>query len=77
MIERVARAIGGDVWETCSDRMREQFRAQARMAINAMKEPTPEMISASIEANDRQTSGMTNAWIYGAMIDAALSEKAE
>ena len=43
-IEEVARAIGGDVWESCSDRMKEQFRAQARAAIEAMREPNKRIL---------------------------------
>lgn len=74
-IEEVARAIGGDVWESCSDRMKEQFRAQARAAIEAMKEPTEAMSKAAYEA-DGTSMMLAIAYedVWREMIDAALAE---
>lgn len=46
VIERVARAIGGSVWSIASDRMRQQFREQARDAISAMRDPSDAMLIA-------------------------------
>ena len=69
MIERVAQAIkenGGDKWADWR-----YYEPQARAAIAAMREPTGEMIQASIRA----TGGFPKtAW--HAMIDAALVPKA-
>ena len=68
-IEEVARAIGGDVWESCSDRMKEQFRAQARAAIEAMREPSDGMTEfASYHREEWSRSCLQSA------IDAALAE---
>lgn len=67
-IEEVARAIGGDVWESCSDRMKEQFRAQARAAIEAMREPTEAMLDRG------PGEPYLDAEVWRKIVDAALAE---
>lgn len=78
MIERVAKAIYGGrkqyygahfpeplPWEDAGEPIRKIFRALARAAIEAMREPTFEM---------RRVSSFTAAEIdWPAMIDAALA----
>lgn len=64
MIERVAKALGGGDWDSCpNDRPR--WREDARAAIEAMREPTEEMIEA---ANECEASWKS---IWPAMLDAA------
>lgn len=76
MIERVARAISPDCWDTSDWTMRPHNSAArhnakraARAAIEAMREPTDAMVQAGI--NEGHKCGN---W-YPAMIDAALQPK--
>jgi hypothetical protein len=98
MIERVARAIskarflnGGneddDGWDDCSAGLRNDYRTQARAAVEAMREPTKEMWQAGTgaieEAQDFSTDSEGTYEVttpsdypgpcWRAMIDAALS----
>jgi hypothetical protein len=75
-VEEVARAIAGTTWEMCSERMREQCRHQARQAIRAMHDASPEQIralNALCEAGNWPERPDV-AECYEAMISAALSE---
>lgn len=88
MIERVAAALlrhlvgGGDeIWQSLPEKSRDYYRLQARTAIEAMRQPTAEML-------DNGCSDFPNAatpyrsdeylpaakQIYEAMIDAALEK---
>lgn len=56
MVERVARAIAeasGALWEAEDHEGRALFRRDARAAIEAMREPTDEMVIAGLEAGAR------------------------
>ena len=67
MVERVARAMAeraGFSWEHCTQ---EQWKSDARAGIEAMREPTKEMVRAA-EAN----AGAPYTYAYRDMIDAAL-----
>lgn len=95
MIERVARAIAtaefgamGEMEEYHWQKHRELFLTQALAAIEAMREPTKEMIEAGYGAiedavdfyNYDSDHGVTvepfgGAMVLRAMIDAALKEK--
>jgi len=82
MVERVARALcwkngmnpdltlGGDgqnfLWH--------EYVSQARAAIDAMREPTPQ-VSAAV--NSAITSGALSMEVLGVFVDAALSEEGE
>lgn len=80
MIERVARAIckdryldGGtddDGWSDLTEMQREDYRGNARAAIEAMREPTGEMC----EAGDAYLVGGKEdlRQVFRAMIDEAL-----
>jgi len=46
----------------------------ARVAVEAMREPTDAMISAGVEARNKPGSGASVSITYRAMIDAALSQ---
>jgi hypothetical protein len=86
MVERVARAIANagafdetmsDAkrgWEKCDGAMREDYRREARAAIEAMREPTETMISAGyLWAFGSPNEAETNAErTWQAMIDDAL-----
>jgi hypothetical protein len=82
MVERVARAIAkarhpGLTWPTKSDPEYIQtvhtYLRDARAAIEAMREPTEEMIKASNrEWDGRMSHRSSGAWQV--MIDAALKE---
>lgn len=86
MVERVARAIGGEVeWhrapELCSQSQlarRDEHRRLARVAILAMREPTEEMVKSCCDGDDswnhciRDDDGRV---LWREMIDAALSQK--
>jgi len=89
MIERVARAIlsghnwaAGDLAPNGFDEMtahwQEAYRAMARAAIEAMREPTPEMVADGVKAawrepNPPQIVEDQVRKIHRAMIAAALS----
>jgi len=63
------------VWHSAlSSRDRNEYRKVARAAIEAMREPTKEMLEAGQKAwaSDPQKKVAT---LYRAMIDAALSEQ--
>ena len=73
MIERVAKAI--DMVPSNIDAMT-QRRAEARAAIEAMRELRPELIRPAMRY--LRTDSETNLWAaWQAIIDAALKEKAD
>ncbi len=71
MIERVARAIYADLPIGHAE-----ARACARAAIEAMREPTPEMVKAGLLAScldpNDQTNQDTQPLVWQAMLSAAL-----
>ena len=81
MIEKVARAIYASHpfndnhdsphpgFDGLTPDWRETLFANARAALEAMREPTPEMLAAFVDGDD---PGYTADW--QAMIDAALTE---
>jgi hypothetical protein len=73
MIERVARAIAGcetaDDWGDLTSHWQEQFRKEARAAIEAMREPTTDMCEAGWDGFDDANVARS---VWHAMIDAAL-----
>lgn len=76
MVERVAKAIAmhwGCAPQTydLNPDVRKDWAGYARAAIEAMREPTPNMILAGMETDAEMT-----AIAYRAMIDAALKEPA-
>ena len=78
MIERVARAIVGvtdQEWEDENEAWREFYRAIARAAIAAMREPSETMVDAAWASweDPEGSKGFVGAW--QAMIDIALDEK--
>ncbi len=90
MVEKVARALANYGWDTRSGKLAEHnsaefveanwraYEDQARAAIEAMLEPTPEMISAVWPdgASGHDVADLpTNVW--DAMITAALAEQKE
>jgi hypothetical protein len=77
MIERVAKALwldywDGDAcaWEDAEESARETSRSLARAAIEAMREPTEDMI----EAGRSENFGNYPNQAWHAMIDQALTE---
>jgi hypothetical protein len=82
MIERVARAIAtaelgpkGEMEEYFWEKHRELFLAQARAAIEAMREPTDAMIMATGDVGGPWDTGADADWYK--MIDVALKETLE
>ena len=72
-IEEVARAIQGEVREPWPDDERESrafFERLARAAVEAMRDPTENMINESYHDFD-----LVPLLVWQAMIDAALAEK--
>ena len=73
MIERVARAMAesaGFSWEHCTQ---EQWKADARAGIAAMREPTQAMLDEVCSSeNIEPFTDKTMTSIYRNMIDAAL-----
>lgn len=74
MIERVARAIcAGNlkrfVWDDLTDLERGVYRVQARASIEAIREPTPEMV---INTNNEWVTGDEAASLWRAMAEQAL-----
>ena len=76
MIERVARAIAEANMEDF-DETPFLHEAMAIAAIEAMGEPTDEMIEAGVTADWGKTLGSRATGTYRAMIHAALNEKPE
>lgn len=76
MIERVARAIYGEVFDACHDSVRHLMIAKARDAIKAMCNPTDEMIAAGLTTGCRFGPSAMGK-IFTVMIDAALTPKIE
>ena len=84
MVERVAATIvraelGDDVdWETCFEGAKERYRTLARKAIEAMRDPTDDMMAAGRAANDNYASEVAPCSSFRAndcwkaMIDDAL-----
>lgn len=85
MVDRVARAIfvamGGhaDEWLMYDDDVRDEYRAPARAAVEAMREPTEDMLDVGYENNGfiiyqlgPQRFGAGDA--YRSMIDTALGQ---
>lgn len=91
MVERYARAMWEtnrerckphvelDSWEDETQALRDDWMAMARDGIEAMREPTPEMVEAGdaveIEADERgnKCPGLIGEPVWRAMIAAALS----
>jgi hypothetical protein len=84
MIDRVAKAIcgaSGMRWDDMLSGARDQFRRDARAAIEAMREPTEAMVKAAQEetychswsSRGEHIEDPEVAWT--AMIDAALGEQ--
>ena len=74
MIERVAKAIHGYrdkpiPWDRCAPTYQVELRKQAKAAIEAMKEPTEEMLEAGAYDLDIKLSTQ-----YQNMINKALEE---
>jgi hypothetical protein len=72
-IERAARAIcagGGELSSETQMRFAEQ---QARAVLQAIREPSPEMVSAAVQTA-AQIGPHDHVGVFRAMIDAALSE---
>jgi hypothetical protein len=79
MVERVAKAIyeasseaPDGVWEEAPEGWRVEYRGMAREAIEAMREPTDEMIKVGVQTHEGVTYSGIPSW--QAMIDAALAE---
>jgi hypothetical protein len=84
MIERAARALASNAgilnWDAAFDREQENFRAHARVVIQAMRDPTDEMLVEMEDAahcfscfKPREESPSYIAW--QAAIASALSEQ--
>jgi hypothetical protein len=79
MVERVARAICRGVGQVRPDVILtdepawHQYIYAARAAIEAMREPTPEMLRAAQTTHASYLRAATDAEIWQAMIRAALS----
>ncbi len=76
MLERVARALSGGIvpWEQIAPGHKENLLRQARVAIEAMREPTKDMIEWGNACDDIELgrAGAEEHWTT--MIDAALGE---
>lgn len=76
MVERVARAIDPTTFSIAEDfggpDGRDEVRAQARAAIEAMKDPPLEILQAMFEAMFEDKWDGTQAVMIGAGFDAAI-----
>lgn len=85
MVERVARAIhereiSAFIWENSPQPILEHRRAQARAAIEAMREPTMEItveLATAIVGYIEDRDGPSVADLWGSLIDAALNDSAQ
>lgn len=86
LVERVAKAIFREgfhhdelesvvaaKWEEWPE-SRQQCRRKARAAIEAMREPTNEMVGAGVEGW-KANGYLSIQWVWPCMIDAALGDK--
>jgi len=74
MIEKMAIAAWQSLhgpWEFVSDQGKESIRIEMRAALEALREPTDEMIEAGKKA---RMSWLNHVRIYQHMISAALAE---
>lgn len=78
MIDRIAAAICGEAsWDPASDSQKHKFRAEARAALAAMREPTEPMREAAMHADfHRGFHDDDYAETFQIMIDAALVDVA-
>jgi hypothetical protein len=77
MVERVGRALyedkltqSGPPWDAVAEGYKIKYRARARVAIAAMREPTDQMVSAAI-LEDPSYIEIDVQRMWQAMIDAA------
>lgn len=89
MVEKVAIAIfcarEGDtqeMWDRSRGPWKDEYRQQARAAIGAMMEPTPEMLVAGEDEDTFMANGVLversdAAHHYAAMVQAALKEEGQ
>lgn len=78
MIEKVARAIEENVAAALPAGVTVDYRYAALASIEAMREPTPEMLEAAIDWHDHVEAEETYPMARGVMraaIGAALDEK--
>ncbi len=83
MVERVAIAMfdkgekwttmGGQHWDTAPEVQKQVLRAQARAAIEALREPTEAML-ATLSAKDKLWRDTNSTEVWQAFIDGALKE---
>ncbi len=71
MVERVARAIA----ECEVDLVKDGYPPVARAAIEAMMEPTPDMLKAGLTADHAMYECAEPETVYQAMLRAALEGK--
>jgi len=77
MIERVAKAIEDVRCESFGEPIPAIINKMARAAIEAMREPTQQMLDASYGlAGSERGDGRAEASVWSAMIDAALATPA-
>jgi len=78
MIEKMAIAAWQSQhgpWEFLSDQGKESIRIEMRAALEAMREPTPDMHVAGVRARLNISLGECKALVcWQAIIDAALAE---
>jgi hypothetical protein len=70
-IERVAKAQAGVRWSSFDEEHRAAARELARLAIEAMREPTDAMVSAAWDRTDPLQGGDD---LYRVMWDAMIDE---
>lgn len=76
--ERGRRLYPQGAWEALDRFERESWLYSARASIEAMREPTEEMVEEAAYMDDHSGSSVGQSLatrVYRAMIDAALSEK--
>lgn len=89
-VEEVARAIYGTTalsqttpqWESVRYELKDLFLRQAQVAIEAMRESPPELVSPLLVGQEGRTyyaevDAGAGRQIWNAMIDAALAEDAD
>lgn len=77
MVERVAAAMAvcgqsHTSWDQCADNFKDEMRRKARAAIEAMREPTPEIIEALERLLDIQGHSHTPKESWALLVDEAL-----
>lgn len=80
MVDKVAKAFADNSifvtlsWDLLDERVKEEWRKQARIGINAMRDPTEEMVEMKVRLRTGDDCREDTGFEWQMMIDIALKE---